>query len=185
MSEYLSPGVYVKEVPSAVQPIAGVGTSTAGFIGMVPDTIKIPATNPKYDPTKDTDLSTNPPTNPPYVSSDFTLPDKAGEVRLCTSFGEFKRAFGDFSTDVGQKHLAHAVNGFFHNGGTRCYVVRVEGRDWAPSWMSSPPSTRSRWSVRRVSLMVVQSHRDPLCPDDRRTVSPSSTARRRSGPAST
>ena len=67
MSEYLSPGVYVKEVPSAVQPIAGVGTSTAGFIGMVPDTIKIPATNPKYDPTKDTDLSTNPPTNPPFV----------------------------------------------------------------------------------------------------------------------
>lgn len=33
MPQYLSPGVYVQEVPSAVQPIAGVGTSTAGFIG--------------------------------------------------------------------------------------------------------------------------------------------------------
>jgi phage tail sheath protein FI len=35
MPQYLSPGVYVEEVPSAIQPIAGVGTSTAGFIGIV------------------------------------------------------------------------------------------------------------------------------------------------------
>jgi phage tail sheath protein FI len=34
MAEYRSPGVYVEEVPSAVQPIAGVGTSTVGFIGV-------------------------------------------------------------------------------------------------------------------------------------------------------
>ncbi len=31
MPQYLSPGVYVEEVPSAVQAIVGVGTSTAGF----------------------------------------------------------------------------------------------------------------------------------------------------------
>ena len=36
MPQYLSPGVYVEEVPSAVKAIAGVGTSTAGFIGTVP-----------------------------------------------------------------------------------------------------------------------------------------------------
>ena len=47
-------------------------------------------------------------------------------MRLCTNFGEFKRAFGDFSTDVGQSNLAHAVYGFFNNGGTRCYVVRMK-----------------------------------------------------------
>lgn len=35
MPQYLSPGVYVEEVPSAARPIAGVGTSTAGFIGVV------------------------------------------------------------------------------------------------------------------------------------------------------
>jgi phage tail sheath protein FI len=34
MAAFVSPGVYVQEVPSAVQPIAGVGTSTAGFIGI-------------------------------------------------------------------------------------------------------------------------------------------------------
>jgi phage tail sheath protein FI len=42
MPQYLSPGVYVEEVPSAVKAIAGVGTSTAGFIGVVPDTIDQP-----------------------------------------------------------------------------------------------------------------------------------------------
>src|SRR4029453_6660509 len=47
---YLSPGVYVEEVPSAQQPIAGVGTSTAGFIGVVPDLIKVPVPNDSYDP---------------------------------------------------------------------------------------------------------------------------------------
>ena len=55
MPSYLSPGVYVEEVPSAVQPIAGVGTSTAGFIGVVPNSISIPAPNPAYDPTQATD----------------------------------------------------------------------------------------------------------------------------------
>ena len=34
---YLAPGVYVEEVPAAVKPIAGVGTSTAGFIGVAAD----------------------------------------------------------------------------------------------------------------------------------------------------
>ena len=44
MPEYLSPGVYVEEVPSAVKPIAGVSTSTAGFIGIVPDSFPLPPT---------------------------------------------------------------------------------------------------------------------------------------------
>lgn len=34
MPQYLSPGVYVEEVPSAVKAIAGVSTSTPGFIGV-------------------------------------------------------------------------------------------------------------------------------------------------------
>ena len=47
---YYAPGVYVEEVPSARQPIAGVGTNTVGFIGLVPSTIFIPVPNPDYDP---------------------------------------------------------------------------------------------------------------------------------------
>ena len=45
MAEYLAPGVYVEEVPSAVKPIAGVGTSTAGFVGVV--------TSSAVEPTKE------------------------------------------------------------------------------------------------------------------------------------
>ncbi|HSI25937.1 MAG TPA: hypothetical protein VK948_00900, partial [Aeromicrobium sp.] len=50
--QYSAPGVYVEEVPSARQPIAGVGTNTVGFVGIVPDRIWIPVGNPKYDPVK-------------------------------------------------------------------------------------------------------------------------------------
>jgi phage tail sheath protein FI len=42
MPEYLSPGVYVEEVPPLARPIAGVGTSTAGFIGLVPSEFEVP-----------------------------------------------------------------------------------------------------------------------------------------------
>jgi len=49
-ASYLAPGVYVEEVPSAQQLIAGVGTNTVGFIGIVPDKITCPEPNPHYDP---------------------------------------------------------------------------------------------------------------------------------------
>ena len=119
---YLSPGVYVEEVPSSVKAIAGVSTSTPGFIGVISgDTIDVPAPNPNFDPTKPVDATTN----PPAVTSAFTLA-AAGDVKLCTNFTEFKKYFGDFSADAGQRNLVHAVYGFFNNGGSRCYVVRVK-----------------------------------------------------------
>jgi phage tail sheath protein FI len=34
MAEYLHPGVYVEEFDSGAVPMAGVGTSTAGFVGV-------------------------------------------------------------------------------------------------------------------------------------------------------
>jgi phage tail sheath protein FI len=120
MPQYLSPGVYVEEVPSSVQPIAGVGTSTAGFIGVVPNAVSVPRRNPDFDPTQDVSN-----TNSPSVGDSFTLPAAAGDVLLCTTFSDFTRAFGGFSTDAGQSNLAHAVYGFFNNGGSRCYVARV------------------------------------------------------------
>jgi phage tail sheath protein FI len=33
---YLSPGVYIEEVPAASKPIEGVGTSVAAFVGLAP-----------------------------------------------------------------------------------------------------------------------------------------------------
>ena len=249
---YNSPGVYVEEISSLVQPIAGVGTSTAAFIGVFPNTFKIPtiplikienevitwvkdtetydlkyfpvaqssfeikvndqidqgaelsnqdkdskssvklslappdkaiisatyflyATKVsneligkgdgvitdfklkgypvreqdffsfKIDGTEITDITLKnddqkqlaivkfktPPLKGQTVTGDYAIqfPDFISvtekEVKLCTSFTEFKKFFGDFSIDPGQQQLAHAVYGFFNNGGTRCYVTRV------------------------------------------------------------
>lgn len=115
MPQYLSPGVYVEEVPSAVKAIAGVGTSTAGFIGLVPDKLT-------------------------FDQTDFE-PVSAGVAKLCTNFTEFKKFFGDFSTDAGQSILAHAVYGFFNNGGSRCYVARIAPAPTAPTAPTAAPET--------------------------------------------
>lgn len=44
MANYLSPGVYVEEVPAATRPIEGVGTAVAGFVGFA-------STGPVNEPT--------------------------------------------------------------------------------------------------------------------------------------
>jgi phage tail sheath protein FI len=160
MSDYFAPGVYVEEIPSAVKPIAGVSTSIACFIGVVPDKIQIPQQNPQYDPTRKPappaavkpvkdDQAAKPddnaggvparpaqyaPDNLPYKLVTVDVPTPAGEVRLCTSFSDFQRQFasgelGAFSTDTGQNQLAHAINGYFGNGGSVCYVIRIKSSD--------------------------------------------------------
>ncbi len=152
MPAYLSPGVTVHEVPSGINTIMGVGTSTAAFIALIPDSIKCPVENPDYDPSKDaTPVATDseaeepevetlsdagaaaaskkkkakpaPAGNSPFILKSFN-PVPAGEVKLITNMSQFRRLFGDFSTHEGHRNLAHSVNGFFMNGGTRCYVVR-------------------------------------------------------------
>src|SRR5919112_3556599 len=111
MATYLAPGVYVQEQPSAVRPIAGVGTSTAAFVGVVPDKVTVPVrANPAFDPSKPPGTD-----NPASIDEEITLAAAAGEVRSCTTFTEFTTAFGGFSTDAGQRNLAHAVYGYFNN----------------------------------------------------------------------
>ncbi|MDF3290592.1 phage tail sheath family protein [Streptomyces silvisoli] len=46
------------------------------------------------------------------------------EPTLVTNWSQYTAAFGDFTAGY---YLAHAVYGFFNNGGTACYVVRVGG----------------------------------------------------------
>ena len=77
MATYEAPGVYVEELP-ITPTIVGVGTSTAAFIGVVPDDIEMP-----LDPTD------------PAGQRRFTVAD-AGEPVQITSFEQYKRAFGDF-----------------------------------------------------------------------------------------
>jgi phage tail sheath protein FI len=44
------------------------------------------------------------------------------EPILCTNWSQFTKHFGDFSNS---EYLAHAVYGFFNNGGGRCFVLNV------------------------------------------------------------
>ncbi len=92
MAEYLSPGVYVEEFDSGIKAMEGVGTSTAGFVGMA----------------------------------------QKGPVRglpvLITSMADYQRRFGGYLSerDYGNKRfLPYAVEQFFNNGGSTCYVMRV------------------------------------------------------------
>jgi hypothetical protein len=51
------------------------------------------------------------------------------EAVFCTNWSQFVKTFGDFQNS---EYLAHAVYGFFNNGGGRCYIVNVgagEGDD--------------------------------------------------------
>src|SRR5689334_11925927 len=107
MPQYLAPGVYVEEVPSGIKPIAGVGTSTAGFVGGVADNVTMPVL-PGRTGDKAADR---------YPVAD------TGTPKLVTGWEQFKNAFGDVQT--GNRTLAHAVYGFFNNGGGRCWVSRV------------------------------------------------------------
>lgn len=109
MATYKAPGVYVEEVPAAA-PITGVGTSTPAFIGVWPEPWPDPAA---VDPEK-------------TFQAAMTSPAKIGDIVPCTTFTDFKQAFGDYSgVNTAQNRLAHAVRGFFDNGGTFCYVARA------------------------------------------------------------
>ncbi len=116
---YPSPGVYVEEKSSGNQPIAGVGTSTAGFVGVVGDTISVPV----LDPAAPGDSSATPAV-PKGVKLITPTLFEAKNPKLITNWAEFVRNFGDYSTDTDQSMLAHAVYGFFNNGGTRCFIMR-------------------------------------------------------------
>jgi uncharacterized protein len=113
MAQYLAPGVYVEEVPSAVRPIAGVGTSTAAFIGVAADL-------GERDPAERTGMPVRP-SGDPYDQADALTPVPVD------SWTGFVAAFGDIQTS--NRYLAHAVYGFFDNGGTRCFVARVAAAD--------------------------------------------------------
>jgi uncharacterized protein len=50
---------------------------------------------------------------------------------LLTSFGDYQRSFGSYVKDANgsDRYLAYAIEGFFQNGGQRCFVQRVTHQD--------------------------------------------------------
>src|SRR5579859_5387385 len=63
---------------------------------------------------------------------------------LCTNWSQFVKTFGDFTQST---HLAHAVYGFFNNGGSRCFVVNVG----APVSLDIEPAAAAGGTVPAVS----------------------------------
>ena len=55
---------------------------------------------------------------------------------LVTNWSQFKQTFGEF---VEGSYLAHAVYGYFMNGGGSCYVVRIGGNGAAPTARAELP----------------------------------------------
>jgi phage tail sheath protein FI len=93
------------------------------------------------------------PTKNAVVSASYTLDPpiaEAGVIVQCFNFADFERAFGSFAArDSGivstgpdqddvynngaaQSNFAFAVYGFFNNGGTHCYALRVESMGEVP-----------------------------------------------------
>ncbi|WP_372657305.1 phage tail sheath family protein [Hydrogenophaga sp.] len=103
MPEYLAPGVYVEETSFRAKSIEGVGTSTTAFVG---------------------------PTRKGPYRVDVNSPESP---ELLTSYGDFERIYGGFADLAlgagvpATNYLAHAVQAFFNEGGSRLYVSRVVG----------------------------------------------------------
>jgi phage tail sheath protein FI len=68
---------------------------------------------------------------------------------LVTNWSQFRNTFGEFSKDL---YLAHAVYGYFLNGGGTCYVVRI-GQDGggAPARAALPSAAESSLTAYEVT----------------------------------
>ena len=51
------------------------------------------------------------------------------EAVLCTNWAQYTRTFGDFAHST---YLAHAVYGFFNNGGSKAFVCNVSPKTMTP-----------------------------------------------------
>jgi uncharacterized protein len=99
---YLTPGIYIQEVPGGNPAIEAVGTSTPAFLGIAP-------------------LAT-------ALVNDAKAVDSWSQFQKFYIFGEDKYAEAvakGLEPTVSTTDLAQAVKGFFDNGGSRCYVINL------------------------------------------------------------
>jgi phage tail sheath protein FI len=129
MPNYLTPGVYVEEVPSANKPIEGVGTACAAFVGLAPGG----------------------PVNTPMRISNWT---------------QFAKLYGDpTNPDNGPfmegAYLAHSVYGYFQNGGSLCWIVRVGKEDASSAPRAALPAANDK-SLEALSVVALEGAKEPV-----------------------
>ncbi len=112
-TSYLTPGVYVEEVPSSSATLAAGATAIAAFVGYT-------ETFPADDPSDPQGL----------------------RPRLVTSWTQFEDLYGGLTPGA---MLPHSVYGWFLNGGSVCYVVRVANTEPAgePAAKALPAADRA------------------------------------------
>ena len=113
MPSYLTPGVYIEEVPSGAQSLSAGATAVAAFVGF---TDRAPTDDPD-DP-------------------DGVKP------RLVTNWTQFEDLYGGFAEGC---MLPHSVYGYFNNGGSMAYIVRVPHAEPAgePATLALPAADRA------------------------------------------
>lgn len=123
--DYFAPGVYVEEVDRGSRPIEGVSLSVAGFVGFTED-----------------------------VRGDAEL----FQPMMVTNWGQYLEYFGkpgsDGFTDF-NAYLPFAVQGWFANGGGRCWVVSIGTKmPGSPQPPAEETATRLFSSNRQPSLAL-------------------------------
>ena len=113
MPSYLTPGVYIEEVPSGSASLSAGATAIAAFVGYTEKA-------PKDDPTDPDGL----------------------KPRLVTNWAQFESLYGGF---VPGAMLPHSVYGWFLNGGSVCYIVRIPHNKPSeePGQMALPAADRA------------------------------------------
>jgi phage tail sheath protein FI len=120
-----------KTFPLKGYPVDTKAASFTGDVGGVPATATV-SNNPAQRAATIT-FETAPALNA-VVTADYRLdpPIVAPKTIVeCFNFADFERAFGSFAArdsadGAAQSNFAFAVYGFFNNGGTHCYAMRVD-----------------------------------------------------------
>jgi|SRR5215211_979243 len=139
MPNYQSPGVYVEEIVSGPSPIAGVGTAVAAFVGWTaqgefnkPTLIHNWSQFITYfggfpePPLKEGELEQeeSKPSSPASTSQAEAKAEEKPEEKKPEARKELRPTQAT-SPKTSVSYLAHAVYGFFANGGSSCYIVRI------------------------------------------------------------
>ena len=128
--DYFAPGVYVEEIDRGSRPIEGVQTNIAGFIGFT-EAIRNGA--------------------------------EIGKPMLVTSWNQYLEYFAkensDGFTDFGA-YLPFAVNGWFLNGGARCWIISIGTQLPKPAEHTTQPGPEAnaltvKTSSKRESLQFL------------------------------
>jgi uncharacterized protein len=121
---YGAPGVYIEERPSGSVPVQGVGTAVAAFVG--------------FTATYNADAGD--PTDTEGV-----------KPQLVTSWPQYERIYGGFAPGI---LLPHSVKGFFENGGSIAYIVRIpSGTGQAKAQRALPASGKQEIETLNVEAL--------------------------------